>query len=101
MTLGMMKFQLGRLYLNRIDRMPMHTSVRTRHQYMLELLFNKIRMYRPCFEMLIQVLRQQTKLQNIRYLTLEEHVMIFVYVISQKATNRMEMEDLQHFVSTI
>ena len=64
-------------------------------------LFNKIRMCRPCFEMLIQVLRQQTKLQNIRYLTLEEHVMIFVYVISQKATNRMEMEDLQHFVSTI
>ncbi|KAL5542292.1 hypothetical protein UlMin_010002 [Ulmus minor] len=86
----------------------MHTSIRTGHQYMLELLnqhpdrmFNKIRMYRPCFEMLIQVLRQQTALQNSRYLTLEEQVMIFVYVISQKATNRMAMEDWQHSGSTI
>ena len=70
----------------------MHTSIRTGHQYMLELindhpdrLFNKIRMYRPCFEMLIQVLRQQTALQNSRFLTLEEQVMIFIYVISQKS----------------
>ncbi|KAL5547121.1 hypothetical protein UlMin_006808 [Ulmus minor] len=58
-------------------------------------------MYRPCFEMLIQVLRQQTSLQNSRYLTLEEQVMIFVYVISQKATNRMAMGDWQHSGSTI
>ncbi|KAL5577452.1 hypothetical protein UlMin_019151 [Ulmus minor] len=58
-------------------------------------------MYRPCFEMLIQVLRQQTTLQNSRYLTLEEQVMIFVYVISQKETNRMAMEDWQHSGSTI
>ena len=64
-------------------------------------LFNKIRMYRPCFEMLIQVLRQQTALQNSRFLTLEEQVMIFIYVISQKAKNRMAMEDWQHSGSTI
>lgn len=56
-------------------------------------LFNKIRMYKPCFEMLIQVLKQHTELQNTKYLTLEEHVMIFIYVISQKATNRMAIED--------
>ena len=85
-----------------------HTSIRTGHQYMLELLnqhpdrmFNKICIYRLCFDMLIQVLRQQTGLQNSKYLTLEEHVMIFVYVISQQATNRMAMEDWQHFGSTI
>ncbi|KAL5554275.1 hypothetical protein UlMin_041676 [Ulmus minor] len=108
MTLGYMALNMGQRYLNRIERLPMHTSIRTGHQYMLELLnqhpdrmFNKIRMYRPCFEMLIQVLRQQTTLQNSRYLTLEEQVMIFVYVISQKATNRMAMEDWQHSGSTI
>ena len=67
----------------------------------LDRLFNKIRMYRPCFEMLIQILRQQTALQNSRFLTLEEQVMIFIYVISQKATNRMAMEDWQHSGSTI
>lgn len=107
-TLGLMAVDLGQRYLNRIDRMPMHTSVRSGHQYMLELinehpdrLFNKIRMYRPCFDMLIQVLRQQTGLQNSRFLTLEEQVMIFIYVISQKATNRMAMEDWQHSGSTI
>ena len=100
MTLGFMALDLGQWYLNRIERMPMHTSMRTGHQYMLELLnehpdrlFNKILMYRPCFEMLIQVLRQQTGLQNRKYSTLEEQVMIFVYVISQKTTNRMTMED--------
>ena len=66
-TLGMMALELGHRYLNRIDHMPMHKYVRTGHQYILELLyehldmlFNKIRIYRPCFEMLIQVLRQQT-----------------------------------------
>ncbi|KAL5578857.1 hypothetical protein UlMin_011299 [Ulmus minor] len=108
MTLGYMALNMGQRYLNRIERLPMHTSIRTGHEYMLELLnqhpdrmFNKIRMYRPCFEMLIQVLRQQTALQNSRYLTLEEQVMIFVYVISQKATNRMAMEDWQHSGSTI
>ena len=54
MTLGLMALELGHQYLNRIDRMPMHTSVRTGHQYMLELLnehadrvFNKICMCRP------------------------------------------------------
>ena len=64
-TLAIMELELGHRYLNRIDHMPMHKSVRTGHQYMLELLnehpdklFNKICMYRPCFEMLIQVLRQ-------------------------------------------
>ena len=100
MTLGMMAIELGHWYLNRIDRMFMHTYVRTGHQYMLELLnehpnrfFNKICMYRPCFEMLIQVLRQQTGLQNRKYSTLEEHVMIFVYIISQKAMNQMAMKD--------
>lgn len=108
MTLGYMALNMGQRYLNHIERLPMHTSIRTSHQYMLELLdqhpdrmFNKIRMYRPCFEMLIQVLRQQTSLQNLRYLTLEEHVMIFVYVILQKATNQMAMEDWQHSGSTI
>ena len=108
MMLGYMTLNMGQRYLNRIERLPMHTSIRTGHQYMLELLnqhpdrmFNKIRMYRPCFEMLIQVLRQQTGLQNSRYFTLEEQVMIFVYVISQKATNRMAMEDWQHSGSTI
>ncbi|KAL5581833.1 hypothetical protein UlMin_014275 [Ulmus minor] len=57
-----MALNMGQRYLNRIERLPMHTSIRTGHQYMLELLnqhpdriFNKIRMYRPCFEMLIQV----------------------------------------------
>ncbi|KAL5541366.1 hypothetical protein UlMin_042457 [Ulmus minor] len=86
MTLGYMALNMGQRYVNRIERLPMHTSIRTGHQYMLELLnqhpdrmFNKIRMYRSCFEMLIQVLRQQTTLQNSRYLTLEEQVMIFVY----------------------
>ncbi|KAL5567609.1 hypothetical protein UlMin_024184 [Ulmus minor] len=108
LTLGLMALNEGQRYVNRIQRMPMHTSIRTGHQYMLELindhpdrLFNKIRMYRPCFEMLIQVLRQQTALQNSRFLTLEEQVMIFIYVISQKATNRMAMEDWQHSGSTI
>ena len=95
-----MTLELGHQYLNRINHMPMHTSMRTSHQHMLELLnehldrlFNKIRMYKPCFEMLIQVLKQQTGLQNTKYLMLEEHVMIFIYVISQKITNRMTMED--------
>ncbi|KAL5582016.1 hypothetical protein UlMin_014458 [Ulmus minor] len=108
LTLGLMALNEGQRYVNRIQRMPMHTSIRTGHQYMLELindhpdrLFNKIRMYRPCFEMLIQVLRQQTVLQNSRFLTLEEQVMIFIYVISQKAINRMAMEDWQHSGSTI
>ncbi|KAL5580016.1 hypothetical protein UlMin_012458 [Ulmus minor] len=108
LTLGLMALNEGQRYVNRIQRMPMHTSIRTGHQYMMELindhpdrLFNKIRMYRPCFEMLIQVLRQQTALQNSRFLTLEEQVMIFIYVISQKATNRMAMEDWQHSGSTI
>ena len=64
-------------------------------------LFNKIRMHKPCFEMLIQVLKQQTRLQNTKYLMLEEHVMIFIYVISQQATNWMAMEDWQHSESTI
>ncbi|KAL5565312.1 hypothetical protein UlMin_028476 [Ulmus minor] len=66
-----MALNMGQRYLNRIERLPMHTSIKTGHQYMLELLnqhldrmFNKIRMYRPCFEILIQVLRQQTSLQN-------------------------------------
>ena len=67
----------------------------------LDRMFNKIHMYRPCFEMLIRVLRQQTGLQNSRSLTFEEQVMIFIYVISQKATNRMAIEDCQHFESTI
>ena len=63
LTLGLMALNEGQRYVNRIQRMPMHTSIRTGHQYMLELindhpdrLFNKIRIYRPCFEMLIQVL---------------------------------------------
>ena len=88
MMLGLMAIELGHRYLNRIDCMPMHTSVRTGHQYMLELLnehpnrlFNKIYMYQPCFEMLIQVLRHQIGLQNTRYLTLEEQVLIFIYII--------------------
>ena len=94
LTLGLMALNEGQQYMNRFQRMPMHTSIRMGHQYMLELindhpdkLFNKICMYRPCFEMLIQVLRQQIGLQNSRFLTLEEQVMIFIYVISQKATN--------------
>ena len=79
LTLGLMALNEGQRYVNHIQRMPMHTSIRTGHQYMLELindhpdrLFNKIRMYRPCFEMLIQVLRQQTALQNSRFLTLKK-----------------------------
>ena len=71
MMLGLMALELGHRYLNCIDRMPMHTYVRMGYQYMLELfnehpdrLFNKIHMYRLCFEMLIQVLRQQTGFQN-------------------------------------
>lgn len=40
-----------------------------------------------------RILRQQTGLQKSKFLTLEEQVMIFIYVISQKATNRMAMED--------
>ena len=35
MTLGLMALELGHQYLNRIDCIPMHTSVRTGHQYML------------------------------------------------------------------
>lgn len=79
MTLGLLAFELGLRYIERRNRMPMHTSVRTGHQYMLELinehldkLFNKIRMYRPCFEMLVQVLKQETGIQNSKYLTVEE-----------------------------
>ena len=108
MTLGLMALELGRQYLNRHNLMPMHTSVRKGHQYMLKLinehsdrLFNKIRMYRPCFEMLAYVLKQETGLQNSKYLTLGKQVMIFLYVISQKATNRMAMEDWQHSGSII
>ena len=108
LTMGLMALELGRQYLHRNNRMSMHTSVKTGHQYMLELinehpdrLFNKIRMYRPCFEMLVHVLKQEIGLQNSKYLTLEEHVMIFLYVISQEATNRMAIEDWQHSGSTI
>ena len=108
LTLGLMALNEGQRYLNRIQRMLMHTLIRTGHQYMLELindhpdkLFKKICMYRPCFEILIQILRQQTDLQNSRFLTLEEQVMIFIYVISQKATNQMAMEDWQYSGSTI
>ena len=53
------------------------------------------------FEMLIQVFKQHIRLQNTKYLTFEEHVMIFIYVISQKATNRMAIEDWQHSGSII
>ena len=100
MALGLLALELGQQHLNHIDCISMHTLVRTCHQYMLELLnehpdrlFNKIRMYKPCFERLVEVLKQETGLQNSKYLTLEEHVMIFLYVICQKATNRMAMED--------
>jgi len=64
-------------------------------------LFNKICMYRPCFKILIHVLKQEVSLQNSKYLNLEEQVMIFLYVISQKATSKMAMEDCQHSESTI
>ena len=81
MTLSFMALELGRQYLDHNNCMPMHTSVRTGHQYMLELmnehpnrLFNKICMYRPCFEMLVQVLKHETDFQNSKYLTLEEQV---------------------------
>ena len=64
MTLGLMALELGHQYLNYIDCIPTHTSMRKGHQYMLELLnehpdrlFNKIRIYKSCFEMLILVLK--------------------------------------------
>ena len=49
LTMGLMALEVGRQYRHRNNHMPMHTSVRTGHQYMLELinehpdrLFNKI-----------------------------------------------------------
>ena len=52
LTLGLMALNEGQRYLNRIQRMSMHTSIRIGHQYMLKLindhpdrLFNKIHMY--------------------------------------------------------
>ena len=67
LSLGLMALNEGQRYLNRIQRMPVHTSIRSGHQYMLEL-----------------INEHPDRL---------EQVMIFIYVISQKATNRMAMED--------
>ena len=92
-TLGMFALGVGQQHLNGVEHMPMHTLVRFGHQYMLELinehlemLFNKIRIYRPCFNMLTQVLKQERAFKILKNMIVEEQVLIFLYIICQPLT---------------
>jgi hypothetical protein len=93
-----------KLYLS---KQPCRNSVLTGHDYVLEIMngnpsrcYDQLRMDKSVFLSLCNVLREKELLKNSRYITVEEQVAMFLYVISHNERHRVVGERFQHSIET-
>ncbi|KAL5564974.1 hypothetical protein UlMin_028138 [Ulmus minor] len=104
----MLQFVLSMQQSPAIQRTPCTTSVLTGHERMVEFLnghyermHNRFRMTTNCFMRLANMFEETGRLTHGRKVSVQEQVMIFLYVVAQNATCRTSREEWQHSTSTI
>ena len=66
-----------------------------------ERIFNRTHMTRDCFVRFSSILEQTGRIIPSRAVSVEEHLMIFLFVVSHRASNRNSQETWQCLGSTI
>ena len=90
-----------------LTKQPCRNSALTGHDYVLEILngnnsrcYEQLRMNKHVFLSLCNVLKEKELLENSRYITVEEQVAMFLYVISHNEQHRVVGERYQHSTET-
>ena len=86
----------------------MYTYALTGHDRMLEFIhgyedriYNRTWMPKDFFIRLVRLLEEQGRLQATRWISVEDQLLKFLYVVAHCATNRQSREDWQHSGSTL
>ena len=104
----MLQFVLSMQQSSAIQRTPCTTSALTGHERMVEFLnghyermHNRFRMTTNYFMRLANMFEETGRLTHGCKVSVQEQVMIFLYVVAQNATCRTSREEWQHSTSTI
>ncbi|XP_060961641.1 protein ALP1-like [Cannabis sativa] len=97
--------EYNRLYLT---KEPCRNSALSGHEYVMEVLhghesrcYDLFRMDKDVFILFCGVLKEKNLLRNSRYLSVEEQVSMFLFVVGHNERHRVVAERFQHSTSTI
>ncbi|XP_062094130.1 protein ALP1-like [Humulus lupulus] len=93
----------NQLYLS---KQPCRNSTLSGHEYVMEVLhghwsrfYDLFRMNKDVFKLFCGVLKEKKLLKNSRYLSVEEQVAMFLFVIGHNEQHRVVVERFQHSIS--
>ncbi|XP_062100556.1 uncharacterized protein LOC133806474 [Humulus lupulus] len=96
--------EYNQLYLS---KQPCRNSALSGHEYVMEVLhghwsrcYDLFRMNKDVFKLFCGVLKEIFLLKNSRYLSVEEQVAMFLFVIGHNERHRVVAERFQHSIST-
>ncbi|XP_062075408.1 uncharacterized protein LOC133779465 [Humulus lupulus] len=96
--------EYNQLYLS---KQPCRNSVLSGHEYVMVVLhdhwsrcYDLFRMNKDVFKLFCGVLKEKNLLKNSRYMSLEEQVAMFLFVIGHNEQHRVVVERFQHSIST-
>ncbi|XP_062112560.1 uncharacterized protein LOC133823730 [Humulus lupulus] len=96
--------EYNQLYLS---KQPCRNSALSGHEYVMEVLhghwsrcYDLLRMNKDVFKLFCGVLKEIFLLKNSRYLSVEEQVAMFLFVIDHNERHRVVVERFQHSIST-
>ena len=96
--------EYNQLYLS---KQPCRNSALSGHEYVMEVLnghwsrcYDLFRMNKDVFGLFCGVLKEKNLLKNSRYLSVEEQVAMFLFIIGHNERHRVVAERFQHSIST-